>query len=43
MPIVVRVVSEADFNTWIAQAKQKFAGADSAPQNVLAAAGTAAR
>ena len=43
MPIVVRVVSESDFNTWIAQAKQKFAGADSAPQNVLAAAGTAAR
>jgi cytochrome c oxidase subunit II len=43
MPIMVRVVSEADFNTWVAQAKQKYAGAESAPQHVLAAAGTAAR
>jgi cytochrome c oxidase subunit II len=43
MPIVVRVVSEADFNTWIAQAKKKYAGAESAPANVLASAGTPAR
>ena len=43
MPIVVRVVSESDFNTWVTQAKQKFAGAESAPQNVLAAAGAPAK
>jgi cytochrome c oxidase subunit 2 len=43
MPIMVQVVSESDFNTWAVQAKQKYAGAESAPQNVLAAAGTAAR
>jgi cytochrome c oxidase subunit 2 len=42
MPIVVRVVSESDFNAWATQAKQKFAGAESAPQNVLAAAGAPA-
>jgi cytochrome c oxidase subunit II len=38
MPIVVHVVSEADFNTWVAQAKQKFAGAQTAPPNAVAAA-----
>jgi cytochrome c oxidase subunit 2 len=39
MPISVRVVSESDFTTWVAAAKQKYAGADSAPANALAALG----
>jgi cytochrome c oxidase subunit II len=30
MPIVVRAVSEADFNTWVTQAKKQF-GADATP------------
>jgi cytochrome c oxidase subunit II len=38
MPIVVQVVSEDDFNAWVAQAKQKFAGAQTAPPNAVAAA-----
>jgi cytochrome c oxidase subunit II len=38
MPISVRVVSESDFNTWVNAAKQKHAGADSVPPNMLAAA-----
>jgi cytochrome c oxidase subunit II len=39
MPIAVRVVSDSDFAAWISQAKQKFAGVESAPKNVFAAAG----
>jgi len=39
MPIAVRVVSEQAFATWVAQAKQKFAGTDNAaPRTALAAA-----
>jgi cytochrome c oxidase subunit II len=38
MPIVVHVVSEADFNTWVGQAKQRFAGDEAAPKNAVAAA-----
>jgi cytochrome c oxidase subunit II len=36
MPITVRVVDDKDFTAWVAQAKQKFAGADSAPANMVA-------
>jgi cytochrome c oxidase subunit II len=43
MPIVVQVVSEADFNAWAAQAKQKFAGDQTVPKNAVAAAGAPAR
>jgi cytochrome c oxidase subunit 2 len=39
MPIAVRVVNDADFAAWVEDAKKKFAGADSAPANKLAAAG----
>ncbi len=42
MPIAVRVVSEADFNAWVAQAKQKFAAENGAPPNTFAAAGVPA-
>jgi cytochrome c oxidase subunit II len=38
MPITVRVVSAGDFTAWAAQAKQKYAGNDSVPANVMAAA-----
>jgi cytochrome c oxidase subunit 2 len=38
MPIAVRVVNDADFAAWVEDAKKKFAGADSAPMNKLAAA-----
>jgi cytochrome c oxidase subunit II len=38
MPIVVQVVSEADFSAWAAQAKQKYAGTQTAPANAVAAA-----
>jgi cytochrome c oxidase subunit 2 len=41
MPISVKVVSQDDFNTWAAAAKQKYAGADAAPKNAMAAAGAA--
>jgi cytochrome c oxidase subunit 2 len=41
MPIAVRVVSEADFNTWLAQAKARYAKNDSAPPLAVAAAGKA--
>ncbi len=37
MPITVRVVSEADFNTWVA-AEKKNAGLDPAPPASVAAA-----
>jgi len=43
MPIVVRVVSESDFNAWVAQAKQKFAGNENASLQAFAAAGAPAR
>jgi cytochrome c oxidase subunit II len=43
MPIVVRVLSENDFNKWATQAKQKFAGTESASPNTLAAAGAPVR
>jgi cytochrome c oxidase subunit 2 len=42
MPIAVRVVKEADFNTWADAAKKKYAGADSVPPNSFAAADTSA-
>jgi cytochrome c oxidase subunit II len=38
MPIAVRVVNDADFAAWVAQAKQKFATDDQAPANSFAAA-----
>ena len=38
MPIAVHVVSEADFNAWLATAKQKFATGNTAPANTFAAA-----
>lgn len=31
MPIAIRVVSEAEFATWVEEAKQKFAGVDTPP------------
>jgi cytochrome c oxidase subunit II len=37
MPITVRVVNDNDFTAWVAQAKQKFAGTDIAPANMIAA------
>lgn len=40
MPIAVRVVSDEDFNAWLAEAKKKFA---SAPANTFASIETAAR
>jgi cytochrome c oxidase subunit II len=36
MPITVRVVNDSDFAAWAAQAKQKYAGADAAPANMVA-------
>ena len=39
MPIAVRVVSEGDFNTWLEQAKARYARNDSAPPLAVAAAG----
>jgi cytochrome c oxidase subunit II len=39
MPISVQVVNEADFNSWLATAKQKFATDSTAPANTFAAAG----
>src|ERR1700684_3902795 len=38
MPVTVRVVNDSDFTAWAAQAKQKYAGNDSVPANVMAAA-----
>jgi cytochrome c oxidase subunit II len=40
MPITVRVVSDADFTAWAADAKKKYASNDSAP-TVVAASGAA--
>lgn len=42
MPIAVHVVSEADFNAWVAQAKQKFSAENGVPPNTYAAAGAPA-
>jgi cytochrome c oxidase subunit 2 len=39
MPIAVRVVNDSEFAAWVAAAKQKYAGAESAPPNAFAAAG----
>jgi cytochrome c oxidase subunit 2 len=39
MPIAVHVVSESDFNAWVAQAKQKFSAENGVPPNTFAAAG----
>jgi cytochrome c oxidase subunit II len=39
MPIAVHVVSESDFNAWVAQAKQKFSAENGVPTNTFAAAG----
>jgi cytochrome c oxidase subunit 2 len=39
MPITVQVVNDSDFSAWAAQAKQKFAGEESAPPTAVAAAG----
>ena len=38
MPISVHVVSENDFNAWVAQAKQKFSAENGVPPNTFAAA-----
>ncbi len=38
MPIVVRVVGDDDFSKWVDAAKKKYAGDESAPSNVIAAA-----
>jgi cytochrome c oxidase subunit II len=40
MPIAVHVVSEADFDTWVAQAKQEFADTEPPQPTTVAAAGT---
>jgi cytochrome c oxidase subunit II len=42
MPIAVQVMSQPDFDAWIATAKQKFATDAKAPPNAFAAAGEAA-
>jgi len=39
MPIAVQVLSEADFNTWVAAAKQKYANGGSAKDTLAAASG----
>jgi cytochrome c oxidase subunit II len=39
MPIAVRVVSEADYNAWLEQAKQKYASDNGARPTAVAAAG----
>jgi len=43
MPIVVRVVSEAEFNTWVGQAKQKYAAEAPAQPTAIAAASAPSR
>jgi cytochrome c oxidase subunit 2 len=42
MPIAVRVVSDADYATWLADAKKKYARIDAPQPTALAAADTAA-
>jgi cytochrome c oxidase subunit 2 len=39
MPIAVHVVSDSDFNAWVAQAKQKYSAENDVPPNTFAAAG----
>jgi len=39
MPITIRVTDDNGFTAWVAQAKQKFAGEETAPPTALAAAG----
>jgi cytochrome c oxidase subunit II len=39
MPITIRVTDDNGFIAWVAQAKQKYAGAESAPPTALAAVG----
>ena len=41
MPIAVRVVSDADYNAWLAQAKQKYASDNGDHPTAVAAAGEA--
>jgi cytochrome c oxidase subunit 2 len=43
MPIAVHVVSEADFNAWLAKAKQEFAADQPAAPTTVAAAGAPAQ
>jgi cytochrome c oxidase subunit 2 len=43
MPITVRVTDDKGFAAWAAAAKQKYAGATSAPATILAAAAAAAQ
>jgi cytochrome c oxidase subunit II len=43
MPIVVHVVSEADFDAWVSQAKQQYSADQPAPPTTLAAAGAPAQ
>jgi cytochrome c oxidase subunit 2 len=43
MPIAVHVVSEADFNAWLAKAKQEFAADQPAAPTTVAAAGPLAQ
>jgi cytochrome c oxidase subunit 2 len=43
MPIAVRVVSEADYNTWLDQAKKKYASDNGDRPTAVAAAGEAAQ
>lgn len=43
MPIAVRVVSQADFDTWVGQAKKEFSADQPAPPNAVASAGVAAQ
>lgn len=38
MPIAVQVLSEKDYDAWLAEAKKKFATVDDAPKNAVAAA-----
>jgi cytochrome c oxidase subunit II len=38
MPISVKVVSDSEFNAWVAQAKQKFSAENGVPPNTFAAA-----
>ncbi len=41
MPITVRVVNDADFTAWVADAKKKYASDDSAPPTMVAASAAA--
>jgi cytochrome c oxidase subunit 2 len=43
MPIAVHVVSEADFNAWVAKAKQEYAADQPAAPTTIASAGPPAR